>query len=311
MDEIILLLRDKINSGSGKRWCEDLMHGDDDCKRLGICLSIELRDGNEILNNLHLNEIFNEDDYKKDKSDNSYPRKWFFSKLVLKKRVLCSRDGCIVPSTEFINSEKSTENYVTFISFFALKKYYLDHIGYYISTDSNSYDDVSKFIRMFPNFLDYVEYFGGFGIAPVWVTTEKEANRCLSLDTDKNNATNIMNNLGLLPDLEGVRSFPYTGNMYFKVNYPKTIKLTLYQPTSLNKNWKDAAKDLYLSYIKDDKFGRTYASDSSGRMAKELIHEPFKCRNEGLMIEYVDKFDVGLDCDKSKILMEGLNRLML
>lgn len=312
MKDVKNILKDRIMHPKGQEWVNDLLDGDLDCKRLGICLAIELRKiGEEIVDFDHVNKIFDNCDYDRNKfiTDKSYPRKWFSKRIDDLRSDLRNPTGCIIQTTQKIEPTSNVFVYVTFLSFYRLKKYYLDKIGFHLSVDSNNPDEVVDFITAYPDLLDKVNFFGNKNF-PIWVTTFEEVERIKLLTSRYDEVTKIMNSLGLQPDTGGLSIFPNTGDLFFQILYPNNFPQVMFQPSSLNKDWANAQNDLYLSYIIKDYFGSTYATDASCLNAKEQIHEPFVCKNLGLRIYALGKHKA-LIIDKSKIIEEGKNRLKL
>lgn len=291
MVQVAAKLKSYISDTKGQQWIEDLILGDDDCKRLAYCLAIELKiPKHEILFLAHVDKLFHNCDYDHDifATDNTYPRKWFHKKLDSVKAAIKNATGCIVPTTESIEATGNPHRYSTFMTFYRLKKYYLDELGFRPRSYSyNNPDEVIEFIESRPDMFDEIaSMFGGLK-APVWVTTRQEADHIKDNIDTYDKATNIMNCLGLHPDDEGLTTYPHTGDMFFQIDYPEPCNLTTWQPSSLNKNWTDANKDLYLSFIKKDKFGKTYTRDSTcSCSSREQIHEGFACKDRGLKISY-------------------------
>lgn len=311
MDQVLKILHDQIEHPAARQWCDDLVEGDLDCKRLAICLAIELRKPNEeVLLREHLDEIFNDCQYDHDTflTNDSYPRLWFEKRRKVIWHQLCNEDFCILPTANPIDGSCNKNDYVTVLDFYTLSNHYIRQLGGDFNIDDYNVDSVVGFVRDFPDFLDKVGFFGG-PTRPVWVTTSLEINRIKSQNSSYNEPTNVMNCLGLCIRHYAKEIFPYTWNMYFRIEYPNPSGVTAFQPSSLNKDWQNAEADLYLSYIKKDSFGLTYAADASGNSAKEQIHHRLK-KPIGLRIYYIGQHG-DLKTDKSKILDEGIKRLQL
>ncbi|MGB5026530.1 MAG: hypothetical protein WBO44_14330 [Saprospiraceae bacterium] len=312
MDKVRNILKSYITEPKGQDWCDDIIQGDEDSKRLAICLAVELRKGGEeIINVDHLKLLFDSCDYDTSNflTDKSFPRNWFSKRLDSIKYNLRNLNGSIVASNELILESRNTNHYVTLLSFYRLKKYYLDSIGYYSSVDSNNSNEIESFINLFPNLLDYIDFFGDKNY-PIWVSTFEEYQTIRSTHNTVTFPTNIINSLGIYPDTAGLAIYPDTGNMLFLVDYGPSLKITAYQPTSLNKNWTNCQLDFYLSYIKDNCFGKTCACNNSFCGSKEQIHEQIKCKDSGFTLSYLGKFN-SITSDKVNILIEGLNRIEL
>ncbi|MBL7821293.1 MAG: hypothetical protein JNL65_11820 [Saprospiraceae bacterium] len=312
MIDVLNILKRYILNHNAQIWCDDLVNGDDDSKRLGICLAIELRKiGSEILNLNHIELIFDSCDYDHSQfiTDNSNARKWFAQRIDSIKHNLRNSGGSIIASTEFISNTLNNNHYVTFLSFYRFKKYYLDKVGFYSVVDSNNDGQIEDFVELFPNLLDYIEFLGDSNY-PIWVSTFDEYNRIKSMDDSMSCSTNVINTLGLYPDTAGMSIFPATGNMLFLIDYGSSFKITTYQPSSLNKNWINCSNDFYLSYIKDDCFGKTCSCNASNDGSKEQIHEQFICRDKGILTKYLGKYEL-IDVNKASILIEGIKRVNL
>lgn len=310
MEKVLDILKEHVHCCNGQDWCNDLINGDEDSKRLAICLAIELRKkGEEILDLNHISEIFSVCDYDKARFliDNSYPRKWFAERIDLIRNILRKPSCSIIESTQFISSSSNNNHYVTFLTFYRLKKYYLDNIGYYSGVDSNNASQIEDFINLFPNLLDFIEFFGDKNY-PIWVSTHEEYLRVKSIDSTLSCPTNVINALGIFPDIADTAIFPDSGNMLFQINYGPEYNITTFQPSSLNKNWNNCTLDFYLSYIKNDCFGKTCACNDSNCGSKEQIHEQILCKDKGLRTSFLGKYDL-IPFDKSGILNEGLKRV--
>jgi hypothetical protein len=313
MNVVESILKSYLQEPEQKVWIDDLISGDNDCKRLAYCLAIELKKtGFEVVDPDHLKKIFENWDYDHTafKSDLAHPRKWFAKKLDSVKVTLKNKNGCIIPAKEFIDAAINRNKYSSFLTFYRLKKYYLDPYGYKVRPDSPDVaGEIAQFVLENPDLLDKLDVTFGGTFAPVWVTTREDADHIKTNVTSYETATNIMNCLGLQPDEEGLTRYPHTGNMFFQVDYPDHHSITAYQPSCLNKNWVDALKDLYLSNVQHNKFGLTYTTDSSCLCcSKEQIHEGFICKDRGLMISFVGQHS-SLPVNKSAILTEGDKRL--
>lgn len=313
MQNILAVLLKYISDPKGIQWCNDLIIGDVDCQRLAVCLAIELRKPTDIILDLgHINIIFNSCDYNTlaFQNDISYPRKWFAKRLDDIKDKIKNYNGSIIPSNQQQNTNSNTNTtYVTFLWFSRLLKYYLKNVGFSFNSNSNDFQQVIDFVTMFPDLLDDVDRFGNTS-SPVWVTTKSELNRIQNNNPNYTAPTNIMIMMGLQPDTQGIASYPYAGSMFFLIEYPSTLNLITYQPTSLNKNWIDAINDLYLSYIKKDCYGMTYSSDASCQCTQEQIHESFLCKDKGCSLSYIGE-PQNITINKSKIITEGLKRFNL
>lgn len=313
MDEVLNILYSRLSDTCAQQWCLDLVNGDVDCKRLALCLAIELRKPHEeVVLMEHLDNIFAGCTYDHDEfvadSTGAHPRIWFARRLKALKETVCGSNASIIPTTDPIVASANQNNYVSVMDFYILRNHYYRRAGGYSDANDNNPDFIETFIKQHPDFLDEV---GRLDLSqrPIWVTTTNELERIKSENIEYDDATSIMNSLGLQPRYFAKDELPDTWNMYFRIEYPCPCGITAFQPSSLNKDWQNAQRDLYLSYIKKDSFGLTYASDASGKSAKEQIHEPITDA-KGFRVFYIGKHS-DLKPDKSAILTEGEKRLHL
>ena len=282
MERIKQYIKENLDlNDNGIKVVELLGSGNDVEKRLLVCIAIDIKF--ELINNEQIVRVLNDTNIL-DCKDNLLE---CYDSLVDKHKVFTSNIATKAKS-KLVRVMKST----------SFTKYYFNRIkpnGLQLETT----DELRKQIER-ENLTQFYMHNNSIGKGNlVWVTTLKELIHIL----DKNNETanNVVIRLGLSVDESDNNEFIY-------IEYPENFDEKLYQPSNFSNNWRDE-NSLYISYKKNDGFGRTRSriGDLYDKGMKETVHNSINERKYKYNIKYLGIFD-NFDKDISNFVSESINR---
>jgi hypothetical protein len=265
------VIKEMRNPTDGREWLKRLEKTEcKDARRLGFCIAIDVASGAlgpqdyaDVLNGIDANE--------------ACPRKAFgeaFAKHPKRKNLICaSRLSVIGPA--------DAEPYIRVLSL-------LDFITYYKKDRSLAPDDVAAirteyFSAYAPNDLSDIREWWSGSNGVVWVMSRIEYED-LASKYDGDELASLLNDaLGL--GKEPTRSDD-DGRELVGVTYPPRFDGTA-QPTALDALWVNFGW-YYVSYGKDDSWGKTVSCSGKRQPLRERVHKEF----EKLTAEYVG-FPIG------------------
>lgn len=295
MDQILVLLLkiflpyiDKNKKDKFSSWVNELKNGSFDDKRLLCCLGIEVK--NHLVNIQSYVKIFNAMDY-----DSSINQKEIFDQTVTNNKDLQFF------SDEGFNPEDEKPIYTrivnidTFITTILNKSYPND--------DKKYYDDEVLISEIERNDLGSLALLneGHPNRNNVWVTPLVKINEIIDYCTDKllNRADIIINCIGMPFDVNKLK--------FIYMEYPEIFREEFYQSCAVNAIW-GREDGLFLSYKKDDGFGRTRPCDGDNAInrLKEQVHKSLNVKYE-YNIKYLGEA-TSINHDTTNIVGEAIER---
>jgi hypothetical protein len=253
-DKIKKILMPLLKSGlfdNFEGWLDKMTNGSNEDKRFLCCLAMELE--NEIVDplayaglfdSLQVNETIATQQIEDYLADNH--NKHFYSNVVCKEKIAYVRVMQLSTFLEYFINRSDINDVVT----------------------KNDQSNVIREIKrgILKNILMPNDGPPFRGVA--WILPKSEyIDICSSIKGEnKNLADEIVRVLGIKCNLENTH--------YIKINYPEDFDEETYQPCTINAKFEEDC--LFLSYKKDDSFGRTRSLDSDDKKQrkKERIHKP-------------------------------------
>ena len=148
------------------------------------------------------------------------------------------------------------------------------------------------------------------GNGVVWITPYHDIINVIHSSKQKTySADDVCDHVGFArtKELENTKSLQKTNLEFVVIHYSEQFNDIVYQPNSLNANWKNI-NTLFISYPKLDGFGRTY-NENQIVFAKEQVHETSFYYDDSFEAFNIGKMSVDLLFTRSGILQEAFNRL--
>lgn len=290
-ERVIRLMKD---SAKGRKWLAGL----EDCEDgvlLGICIAIDVESG--ALPGSVFASILDKVDASATNARRAFGRA--IAKHPAAHNFVCAG----FPAAPL----KEDDCYVRVIELLEFIKFYLTPSHYLTLNPA----DVAKarkiyFGRKQENSLGDINTWWTGGNGRVWITSHKELDQLLEGRSDDEKGTVINDSLGLgKPRGGGKDGEP----LFMIIKYPRNFSIGCCQPTTLDTSWT-LPGGYYVSYVKQDSWGRTQSCTGTLQQCRERVHSGFK----NLTSEY-SALPIGpaskVDQDRSKLLMEAFSRLDL
>jgi hypothetical protein len=290
-DKVISMMKD---SAKGRKWLAGLEECQDGAL-LGICIAIDVESG--ALPGPLFAEILDKVDLSTSDARRAFARA--IAKHPSAHNFVCAG----FPAAPL----KEDDCYVRVIELLEFIKFYLTPSHYLTLNPA----DVAKarkiyFGRKQANSLEDINAWWTGGNGRVWITSHKELDQLLEGHSDEEKGTIINDSLGLGKKRGGGKDGE---PLFMIIKYPRNFSVGCCQPTTLDTSWTKPG-GYYVSYVKQDSWGRTQSCTGTLQRCRERVHSGFK----NLTSEY-SALPIGraskVDEDRSKLLLEAFCRLDL
>lgn len=305
MDEIVNILTEHIVNNLSfnielqdnfKKWIKKVNNYPIDIKRFFVCLAIDLKNGLVIPDSII--QVLREIDFSKTRPS---PLRQF--DLIINKN-----PDKYLPESSCSDLSYKKEKYVSVITWSKLfRKISEQHnstrpiIPISINDHKFYYELIfkQKYYK-----LDKIKEFSGWkGLT--WITSYEDLKECLRKYSDDTNTVNhVIDRLGLDPVPKNILGEP---DKYIYIKFPDKFLVTCYQPTTLYGFWKETG-GLYLSYKKENGYGKTYSTSGKSLPMKERVFRNSSYCNNEFVPNVLGEPNGALIKNRRRIIEEGLNR---
>lgn len=262
MEEVLILLNEILKPQLRPEtqvpfegWIHDCMNSDQDSRRLLCCLAIDLN--SQLVSTDQLVDVFEEMDFGNKKNP-----KLIFQDALNKENGRLHDFSLVGQSYE--------GQFCTLIKLETFMHHILN-FDHYTSEDEDLV--IQRLKAGYYTNLVLKEKRGAPPREVCWVAQNEVIKEVLKYSKAEslNEADELCDRLGLYRDHMGTEFDPLP--TYVLLSYPIKMNLQLYQPISLNADWK-STEGLYLSYKNEDTFGRTRPCTSGdfNRSIRERVH---------------------------------------
>lgn len=296
--ELLVKIKNNELKESITKWLKEIETSDDnDAKRFLICLGIDLKTG--LLKKESILQILTQIDFLN--TELNYLREF---------DLIIARDG----GKQYTNSmchdkEFAKDKYAVIVYWSKILKKYIEKKSKGLVPVSRSEEDKiyhDFFFEKTKSLSNINEWAGWKGL--VWVLPYNDLRNDLVLPQDKESIINlIIDKTGLNPPSTSPSRLLENDELLY-ILYPDDFHVMCYQPTVLSGCWVDT-NGLYLSYKRDDGYGRTYSTSGGKYSNKERVHTWSDLNHSLFALVSIGYPNGNLKKDLSdQIILEGLNR---
>ena len=292
---LLTVVRSMGDKKIGERWI-DLLGQTLDGQRLGACIVIDVRSG--ALSSIVFASILDSLDFSQEDAQNNAC--WAFQNAVESHPGNQSQPekGHFACGSSFSVQISTSDVYVRILDLGDFITYLLDTNDRPMSALSE--DDRARARRMYFS-REYepweeIERMWTGSMGRAFITSLEDLNSLIEDQVDPGYIVNDALGLG------------YSGKLEFvAVKYPDDLKMTCYQPTTLDTVWSN--HNWYVSYGSNNCWGLTHRCSGNGQQARERVHRTLESVYEGFSGKYIGKPRATLVEDREKLLRDAFDRM--